>query len=57
MSASDDLSAVDVAATVATVREDTDGGMLARARRAVLVLPASMLLNCEKFPATRRYTW
>lgn len=40
---SDDLSAVDVAATVVTVRVDTEGGMLARARR--VVLPASLLLN------------
>lgn len=45
---SDDLSAVDVAATVVTVRVDTEGGMLARARR--VVLPASLLLNCENIP-------
>lgn len=45
---SDDLSAVDVAATVVTVRVDTEGGMLARARR--VVLPASLLLNCENSP-------
>lgn len=44
---SDDLSAVDVVVTVVTVRVDTEGGMLARARR--VVLPASMLLNCEHF--------
>lgn len=39
------LAAVAVAATVATVRVDTEGGTLARARR--VVLPASLLLNCE----------
>lgn len=42
---SDDLSAVDVAATVVTVRVDTEEGMLVRARR--VVLPASLLLNCK----------
>lgn len=42
---SDDLSAVDVAATVVTVRVDTEEGMLERARR--VVLPASLLLNCK----------
>lgn len=45
---SDDLSAVDVAATVVTVRVDTEGEMLARVARRV-VLPASLLLNCENF--------
>lgn len=45
---SDDLSAVDVAATVATVRVDTEEGMLVRARR--VVLPASLLLNCKHSP-------
>jgi len=43
---SDDLSDVGAAATVVTVvtvRVDTEGGMPARARRAVL--PASSLLN------------
>lgn len=44
----DPLAAVAVAATVATVRVDTEGGMLARARR--VVLPASLLLNCENLP-------
>lgn len=44
-SASDDLSAAAVAATVVTVRVDTEGGMLARARRAVPL--ASLLLSCE----------
>lgn len=42
---SDDLSAVDVAATVVTVRVDTEEGMLVRAKR--VVLPASLLLNCK----------
>lgn len=45
---SDDLSAVDVAATVVTVRVDTEEGMLVRARR--VVLPASLLLNCKHSP-------
>lgn len=42
---SGDLSAVDVAATVVTVRVDTEEGMLVRAKR--VVLPASLLLNCK----------
>jgi hypothetical protein len=44
-SASDDLSAVAVVVTEVTVRVDTDEGMLARARRVVLL--ASLLLSCE----------
>jgi hypothetical protein len=42
-SASDDLSAVAVVVTEVTVRVDTDEGMLARARRVVLL--ASLLLS------------
>jgi hypothetical protein len=45
---SDDLSAVDVAATVVTVRVDTEEGMLVRAKR--VVLPASLLLSCKHSP-------
>lgn len=48
---SDDHSAVDVVASVVTVRVDTDDVMLVRARR--VVLRASMLLNCEKIPLHR----
>lgn len=49
VSASDDRSAVAVAATVATVRVDTDDVMLARARKVVLLV--NSLLSCELFLA------
>jgi hypothetical protein len=51
-SASDDLSAAVLVATVVTVRVDIADAMLARAKRVVLLVV--LLLNCENGPSFGR---